>query len=72
MSEYSDLFSKIRSFENLDLAYHKARKGKRGKESVAAFEYDQEKELLRLRDDSGQISKRSGSWGRTPEPDHFL
>jgi RNA-directed DNA polymerase len=48
---YPSLFPQICSFENLFLAYCKARKGKRSKESTAAFEYDQEKELLRLRDE---------------------
>ena len=49
--QYTDLFPQICSFENLFLAYRKARKGKRGKESTAAFEYDQEKELLKLREE---------------------
>lgn len=34
----SELFEKLCSFENLHLAYHKARKGKRKKASVASFE----------------------------------
>jgi retron-type reverse transcriptase len=42
------LYDQICSFENLYLAYRKARKGKRGKPAVAKFEFDQEKELLRL------------------------
>ncbi|MFZ6029742.1 MAG: reverse transcriptase domain-containing protein [Chloroflexota bacterium] len=45
------LYSQICSFENIYLAYRKARKGKRSKSSVAAFEYNQEEELLRLRDE---------------------
>jgi len=49
MEVYTELYPQICSFENLYLAYRRARQGKRGKESTAAFEYDQEKELLRLR-----------------------
>lgn len=47
----AELFDKFCSFENLYLAYRKARKGKRGKSSVAGFEYNQEKELIQLRDE---------------------
>ena len=49
MTAYTNLFERICSFENLYLAYRKARKGKRGKASTASFEYKQEEELLRLR-----------------------
>lgn len=45
------LFEQICTFENLYLAYRKARKGKRSKASVAEFEYNQEEELLRLREE---------------------
>ena len=51
MQNYTDLYPQICSFDNLYRAYRKARKGKRGKESVARFEYNQEEELLRLRDE---------------------
>ncbi len=54
---YTDLYPRICSFENLHLAYRKARKGKRGKESTASFEYDLEKELLKLRDEL-----EAGNW----------
>lgn len=47
----AELFDRLCSFENLYTAYRKARKGKRGKSSVAGFEYDQEKELIQLRDE---------------------
>jgi cbb3-type cytochrome oxidase subunit 3 len=45
------LYTEICSFENLYLAYRKARKGKRNKAQVAAFELNQEEELLRLCDE---------------------
>lgn len=47
----AELFERFYSFENLYPAYRKARKGKRGKASVAGFEYNQEKELIQLRDE---------------------
>jgi hypothetical protein len=46
-----ELYPQICAFENIYQAYRKARKGKRSKASVAAFEFDQEAELLRLRDE---------------------
>ncbi len=51
MDTLANIYPQIHSFENLYLAYRKARKGKRGKVSVAAFEFNQEEELLRLRDE---------------------
>ncbi len=53
----SELFERFCSFANLYDAYRKARKGKRGKVSVAAFEYNQEEELISLRDEL-----RAGMW----------
>jgi RNA-directed DNA polymerase len=57
MSPLIDIFPQICSFENLYLAYRKARKGKRGKAAVAAFEFNQETELFRLRDELA-----AGTW----------
>jgi len=54
-------FSEVCSFENLFLAYRKARKGKRSKAQVATFEFSQEEELLRLRDELA-----SGTWQPGP------
>ena len=51
MDAPSDLYTQICSFENLYRAYRKARQGKRGKPLVAEFEFNQEEELLRLRDE---------------------
>jgi RNA-directed DNA polymerase len=48
---YRNLYPQIWDFENLYLAYRKARKGKRGKEPAAAFEQVQEEELLALQDE---------------------
>jgi retron-type reverse transcriptase len=51
MKTYKHLYPQICDFENLYRAYRAARKGKRKFESVAAFEFNQEEELLRLRDE---------------------
>ncbi len=45
---YRNLYPSICSFENLYLAWRKARKGKRRRSEVAAFEYQLEANLLRL------------------------
>ena len=51
MKTYRNLFPRVWDFENLYLAYRAARKGKRGKAPVAAFERMQEDELLALQDE---------------------
>ena len=48
---FSNLFEKICSFENLHLAYLKARKGKRYNNEILEFDYYIEKNLLRLREE---------------------
>jgi retron-type reverse transcriptase len=51
MKTYRQLYPQVCSFENLYAAYRAARRCKRKHESVAAFEYNQEEELTRLRDE---------------------
>jgi len=48
---YRNLYPSICTFENLYIAYRAARKGKRSKASVAAFEFNQEGELAQLQSD---------------------
>jgi len=48
MKTYKHLYPQVYEFENLYLAYRKARKGKRGKAYVARFERDYEEQLLGL------------------------
>jgi retron-type reverse transcriptase len=48
MKSYKNLYPQITSFANLDLAWHKARKSKRHKPSVARFEFNAEGELFQL------------------------
>lgn len=62
MKVYSDLFPGLCSFDNLYHAYRKARKGKRSKAQVAAFEYNQEEELLRLQEELLNDSWKPGPY----------
>jgi len=48
---FDDLWERLTSYENLDLAFRRARKGKRAKPPVAVFEFRQEEELVKLRDE---------------------
>ncbi len=48
MKTYRHLYPQVWAFENLYLAYRAARKGKRAAPSVAAFEFDQEAQLMGL------------------------
>jgi retron-type reverse transcriptase len=45
---YKNLFAQVYQFENLWLAFHRARKGKRSKGAVASFEYQLERNLFTL------------------------
>ncbi|MBI1880322.1 MAG: hypothetical protein HYR94_19230 [Chloroflexi bacterium] len=48
MKTYRQLYSKVCDWDNLYLAYRKARRGKRSKPPAATFEYNQETNLLEL------------------------
>ncbi len=48
MKSYRNLYPKIVTWYNLDEAWHKARKGKRGKAPAASFEFNLEDNLLVL------------------------
>ena len=50
MKPYQNLYSKICAWENLELAYHKARRGKRGLTPAASFERKLEDHLVALQD----------------------
>jgi len=67
MDAPSDLYTQICSFENLYRAYRKARQGKRGKPPVAEFEFNQEEELLRLRQEL-----LAGEWQPGPYRSFFI
>lgn len=51
MKTYKHLYPYVYDFENLYLAFRKARKGKRGKAYVAGFERDYEEQLFALQEE---------------------
>jgi hypothetical protein len=48
LKTYRNLYPKVCDWDNLYLAYRKARKGKRGRPPAATFEYDLEANLVQL------------------------
>ena len=62
MKRYSKLWHELVSFENLYLAYCKARKGKRNSRAATYFEYRLERELSELRLDLITESYRPGNY----------
>jgi retron-type reverse transcriptase len=48
VKSYANLWARVTAFENLYGAFRRARKGKRGRPDVAAFEYDLERNLFDL------------------------
>jgi retron-type reverse transcriptase len=58
----SDLYSELKSFENLYSSFIKARDGKRSKENVAKFEKNLEVELFKLQDELEQQTYRPGKY----------
>ena len=57
-----NLFPQVCAFENLYRAFRRARRGKRDREEVAAFEYDLEDNLLKLQDELRTGTYRPGSY----------
>ena len=62
MKTYRNLYPQVWNFENLLMAYRKARKGKRGKIYVAAFERQQEEELFALQEQLRQKTYAPGAY----------
>lgn len=62
MKRHKHLFEKIVSFDNLLEAFYKARKGKRDKPAVAAFEFNLERELFRLQGELESKRYRPGAY----------
>ena len=48
MKTYTNLYPQVYAWENLELAYRRARKGKRAQPAVAAFEFERERNLITL------------------------
>lgn len=59
---YKNLYPKICAFENLYLAFRKARRGKRSRPDVAAFEHNLELELVHLQDELRAERYRPGRY----------
>jgi RNA-directed DNA polymerase len=59
---YKHLYERLCSFDNLWLAFHQARKGKRSKAEVAAFEYNLERNLLDLEHELREGNYRPGGY----------
>jgi len=62
MKTYKQLYPRIFDFENLYLAYRKARKGKRSRRDVAAFEFNLEFELPQLQEELADETYRPGPY----------
>ena len=62
MKTYKNLYSQIYTFENLHTAYRRARKGKRSRVEVAAFEFDMEQHLLQLQSELRDQTYRPGPY----------
>ncbi len=62
MKTYKQLYPHVHDFENLYLAWCKARKGKRGREGAAAFERVQEQELLALQEELQNFTYTPGPY----------
>ena len=58
MKTYRNLYPQVTAWENLELAYRKARKGKRARKPVAAFEFDRERNLTELQEFTSASSPR--------------
>ena len=59
---FSNLYNKICSFENLYLAYLKARKCKRYNNEILEFSYNVEKNLLRLQEELSNQTYQHGGY----------
>lgn len=62
MKTYKNLYLQVHDFENLYLAYRKARKGKRGRAQPAMFERVQDDELLALQIELRNFTYQPGAY----------
>ena len=62
MKTYKNLYPQVVDFENLYLAWRKARKGKRGHAGPASFERRQEEELLTLQKELQEFTYTPGAY----------
>ena len=62
MKTHNNLYERIVAFDNLARAAQAARRGKRGRPDVATFEFNLERELLRLQAELRDESYRPGAY----------
>ncbi len=62
MKTYKNLYEKICTFENLHLAYLKARKGKQYRSEILKFSYNLEENLLKLQGELMSQAYRHGGY----------
>lgn len=62
MKTAKNLYPRIYTWENLELAYRRARRGKRRYEAVADFEFNWESQLLRLQEELAGQSYQPGPY----------
>ncbi|MFA5086666.1 MAG: reverse transcriptase/maturase family protein [Candidatus Paceibacterota bacterium] len=62
MKSFNNLFDRISSFENIHLAYLKARKSKRYKKDVLRFSFNLEENLFRIKKNLADGSYRHGGY----------
>lgn len=62
MKTYKNLYPQVYAWDNLYLAYRRARKGKRARAAVAAFEWDLEGNLVSLQDELAARTYRPGPY----------
>jgi len=62
LKTYRNLYPLVYAWENLESAYRKARKGKRTRKPVAAFEFDRERNLIELQEELCQKTYQPGPY----------
>ena len=62
MKSYKHLYEQVCEWDNLYLAYRKARKGKRSRPPAASFEFDLEANLVELRHELQEKTYRPGAY----------
>jgi RNA-directed DNA polymerase len=62
MKTYRNLYPQVHDWDNLYLAYRKARKGKRGRLPAATFEYHLEANLVQLRQELAEKTYTPGDY----------
>ena len=62
MKSYKHLYEQVCDWDNLYLAYRKARKGKRGRPPAATFEFDLESNLVTLQQELREKTYRPGAY----------